>query len=510
MISPDPRSLILESTRAGVPLDGPRGSARAARTTPAEVHAAMRDPSEEGRAFARDMAAASEEGAASIRQAARALPVTEAPRVATWAGVAEASAAKGAELARAESDSGQGDRWEQIQAEAARYAPGPFGRYLWIDAKCIAAGMPATGRWWRYSIGGLYASGKPWGFFCVGRGGGKSTTLEKFSGERSWLTPRRIPPGQTWTWPFISIGPDDANRRVDGLAAVFRAVGLPIIGEEDSSGSKQRDGVKMTRAPRGSLSLVDARGNPIQLASIAGTIGNVSGPSTIGLTIDEAAKLHDKTTNANPLAEIVASGAQTSRGRPDWQAIVSSSVWERTGTFWLLIEQGPNDSNYVADIGEEFLELAIGGFEAVARWEEQGGPGRKPDPDAATRIRAHARSLTARSPMIPTWVANETFGNPEGVPWEGGALASRKLVEVLPASALGGIPRVSFWLRENGSVPMDSGAGRGSARWTAEDWAAHREAMRPFAQPWRDAGEDRLSGLTGLPIASSPSRYRPL
>ena len=72
MISPDVRAMVLDSTRAGVPLDGPRGSARAARTTVADVHAAMADPSEEGRQFAREMAAASEEGAAAIRAASRA------------------------------------------------------------------------------------------------------------------------------------------------------------------------------------------------------------------------------------------------------------------------------------------------------------------------------------------------------------------------------------------------------------------------------------------------------
>ena len=70
MISPDARAMILDSTRAGVPLDGRGGSARAAGTTVADVHAAMADASEEGRAFAREMAAASEEGArASVRNA---------------------------------------------------------------------------------------------------------------------------------------------------------------------------------------------------------------------------------------------------------------------------------------------------------------------------------------------------------------------------------------------------------------------------------------------------------
>lgn len=502
MISPDTRSLILESTRAGVPLDGPRGSARAARTTPEAVRAAMGDPSEEGRAFARAMADASEEGARAMVAAAQ--PVSEAPRV-TWA-------SGETQLARVESDPGQGDRWAQIQAEAARYAPGPLGFFLWIDARCVAHGMPSCSAWWRYSIGAFYDSGKSFGIFLVGRGGGKSTTLERIAGADSLFTERKVTNGQTHTWPFISVGPDDANRRISGIAAVYRAAGLAIIGEENTEGSKHKEGVKVTRAPRGALELLDMRGNAIQLASIAGTIGNVSGPSTIGMTIDEAAKLHDKTTNANPLTEIIASGAQTSRARRGWRAIVSSSAWETSGAHYQLIEQGDNESNFIARIGEPFLAEAVAGFESVAAWEAAGGQGRAPNSSAAERIRAHARSLTAASPMIPTWLANPTLGHPDALPWDGAALASRKLVQALPEGALGGIPREAFWLRENGSVPLATGGASKGARWTAEDWAAHREAMRGMG-PAR-IGETDFAALHFDPFGGgetrAPGRYRGL
>ncbi len=70
---------------------------------------------------------------------------------------------------------------------------------------------------------------------------------------------------------------------------------------------------------------------------------------------------------------------------------------------------------------------------------------------------AHAATLTANSPQIPTWLANPTLGNPAEVAWDGAAMKSRMLVEVLPPAALKGIPRVAFWLRECGSVPMAQG-----------------------------------------------------
>ncbi len=386
----------------------------------------------------------------------------DCPRPATptaWQGVTEATRGRETEerVAKVTPARATMDRWAKVHEEAARFAAGPFGYFLWVDAQCAMAErpLPSASPWWRWSIGEFYASGKNWGIYLVGRGGGKSTTLEKVAATDSYFTPRHAPPGQVWTWPFVSVGPDDANRRVDGIAAVYRALGLVVIGEEDPEGGKHKDGIKISRAPRGSLQLLDALGNPIKLASIAGTIGNLSGPSTIGLTIDEAAKLHDRSTNANPLAEIITSGSQTSRGRPNWRAIVSSSAWERSGTHFQLVEQGDNEVNFVARIGPHFIDDALRGFEAVAAWEQMRG-----DLNAAKLIREHARSLTAASPMVPTWVANPTLGNPiEGAAWDGAALASRMLVQALPEKALNGVPRVLFWLRENGSVPLDSAGG---------------------------------------------------
>lgn len=354
---------------------------------------------------------------------------------------------------------------ETDAAQEIRPDPTPFDLLLQVDASCSAYGMPPLSPWWLYALGCFYRSGKPWGIFLVGRGGGKSTSLERVAASDAYHVTRKIPPGQVWTWPFISIGPDDSNRRVDGIEAVYRAVGRPFVGDEtggvDQNGKpvkvKDGEGVGIVHSPRAALSLKDAIGNAIKLMSIAGTIGNISGPSTIGLTVDEAAKLHDKSEHVNPLTEIIASGAQTSRGRAGWRAIVCSSAWEEGGTHAdLAIGKDGNArhtaTNFVATIGEEFLADALRGFEEVARWEKARG-----EHEAANRIREHAARLTADSPMVPTWVANPTIGSPTGEAWSGAALATRMLVEVLPEQSLGGIPRILYWLRENGSLPMAPG-----------------------------------------------------
>jgi hypothetical protein len=445
------RAMVLDSLGVGITLDV------AARKAGATV-AACKELAASDKAWALAMARAAEPAAETFAEFAARQPV-EAPAA------KQVPPAVGLGYVASFSD-----EYEEIAAEALAYAPGPLGFFLRLDAKCIDAGMHAISPWWRYAIGEGYASGKSWWIFEVGRGGGKSVTLERLAASESRYTPRKVPPGQIWSMPFISVGPSDANRRINGIAAVFRADGLSVIGEEDTSGSKHKTGVKITRAPRGAMGLLDVHGNQIELGSIAGTIGNVSGPSTIGMLIDEAAKLLDSATGANPLTEIITSGAQTSRGRQGWIGIVCSSAMWRSGAHFELIEQGDNEVNYVAKIGAAFLDEARRGFELVAAWEDRRG-----DRDAAQAIRAHAASLTASSPQIPSFLANPTLGNPTAEAWEGAALASRMLVEVLPANALGGHSRISFWLRECGSVPMASSVDEGAdARAQIMGIAAHR------------------------------------
>ena len=325
-MTPSALALILESLRAGCSL---AVACKGARVTPAALRAYL--ATDDDAAEAVDLATA-EGGALVAPEPATPLapaPLAPlAPAPVTWADVATASApdapapqrprmrAAPDVTPRTDDGASGGLDVDTIEREAAQHAEGPFGYLLWVESRLATKGFHAMSPWWRESLRAFYASGKQWGLWCVSRGGGKSTTLERVAATNALLIPRTVPPGQTWSWPFISVGPDDANRRIDGIAAVFRAIGLPVIGDEDESGTKAKTGVKVSHAPRALAKLTDLRGNAIALMSIAGTIGNVSGPSTIGATVDEAAKLLDKATHANPLTEIIASLAQTSRGRP--------------------------------------------------------------------------------------------------------------------------------------------------------------------------------------------------
>jgi hypothetical protein len=299
----------------------------------------------------------------------------------------------------------------------------PFERLMWLDGQLVTGGFPSMSPWWRAELSRFYASGKRWGVYLVGRGGGKSTTLTRVAVAESLFTERAVPPGQRWIWPFVSVGTADSRRRITEIGAILRAIGV-------EAEAKQIQG-------QPTIATEDARGNAIAFVAIAGTISAVSGPTSIGATIDEEAKLKDRDSNANPARELIASILQTFRARPGIRGIRCSSAWDEKSSHAAAVHEGDTEANHVGRIGLAFLDAARDGFLDVAAWEEQHN-----DVNAAKTIRVYATTLTAESPRIPTWLANPTIG----------AVASRLEVEAVPATALGGMSRTAYWLRENGSV----------------------------------------------------------
>ncbi len=360
-----------------------------------------------------------------------------------------------------------------ISAQAAKFGPGPLGFLLWMDSRFTAQGQPALSPWWRDQLSRYFESEKIWALFLVGRGGGKSTTLVRlavlyvlFGG---LFAERKVPPGQCWIWPFISANTTDAGRRISEAQALLRALGLDT----------KPKGAQYSR----SIELVDVKGNAVSFLSIAATIAGVSGPSALGGTVDEEAKLRDRAANVNPSTEILASIAQMFRARVGVHAIRCSSAWREAGSHYAAILEGDTDATYVARIGEAFLAPTLDGLAAVAAWEASRG-----NAEAAQRIREHAATVTASSPNVPTWVANPTIS----------ALASRLQVEATPvAPEEGNTPRWRIWLRENASVPM--AGGETTAGLSESELLAWAEANRALARGKGAASTFREDGLITIP-----------
>jgi hypothetical protein len=314
---------------------------------------------------------------------------------------------------------------DDVTREANALAPGPFGFLLWTDEKVTARGLPPMSSWWRQSLGLFYASGKRWGIFRVGRGGGKSTTLVRVAGSEAVFAERQIPPGQRWMWPFLSVEQADASRRVLELQIVLRCMGIATEIKKVSN--------------RLTIELNDINGQLIEFISIAATIAGVSGPTTIGTTIDEEAKLRDKVKNVNPSTEILISLMQTFRAREGVRAIRCSSAWTDGGSHAQSIDEGDTDSNFIARIGEDFIEVARDGLLEVELFERA-----HKRIENADKIRDYRLQLNDSSPNIPTWVANPTIS----------ALNSWREVRGISQTSLGSIKQADYWLRENASLPL--------------------------------------------------------
>lgn len=281
------------------------------------------------------------------------------------------------------------DRWQTLRDEAAKLGPGMFGILLYVDGLLVSKGHPPMSLWWRETLREFYASGKRWCILLVGRGGGKSTTLERCALVEAIFAEREMPPGQTWIWPFLSVKKSDARRRLDELESL-----LSVLGIEYNRSSPEGDPT---------IAFPDAAGNPVAFVSIAATIAGVSGPSAIGVTCDEEEKWRDLDTGANPATEVLRSIRQMFRTRPNIRGYRCSSKWTDANTHFESVKKGDTPAHFVAKLGVEGLRVALDGLERAATVEDEIG-----NATGAAKIRQHAATLAESDFRIPTFVANPT------------------------------------------------------------------------------------------------------
>ncbi len=441
------RADVLDSLRVGRALDV---AAKGARTT----ERACRDLAEADEGWRADLAAAEREGAEQ-REPVQVAPTfaeiaamcaerdrkPERPAVdyKAWGSAttheeaaAAAPRAKGTahDPHSADAADEESEAWEKFRVEAERdYGPGRWGLYLLQDERLIAGGLPASSAWWRKTFFEFFESELTWLVAMVGRGAGKSTNLERLLLVVVLFTKRIVPRGQTWESPFMSVLEKDAIRRLGEIQAL-----LLIAHHIEVAIKSQR------------IKVPDSSGNTIDIISTAGTIGQTSGPTTVSAFFDEAAKGHTAAGAANLDSELIASIVGTSREVVGWTGVRCSSAFETRGAHFLNCMEGTNSENYVATIGADFIDVALSGYEDVARWESSQG-----NTHGATQIRAFAKTLHPGSPNVATWVARPTLT----------ALKSRMKLETLPKDdpSLEGLSRFDYWIREYGSMPLSREGG---------------------------------------------------
>lgn len=337
-------------------------------------------------------------------------------------------------------DEHEGPDWALIANEAAEYGPGLYGYLLRQEDYLVEAGFHGLSDWFRWTFNGFLDSPLRWLLILIGRGAGKSTSLTRLVALLMLVAKRTAPRGQTWVWPFLSIRPDDADRRLQEISEAFLyGYGIPTKPGKD-----------------GTIGIVDRHGHALNVISKAGTIGNVRGANAVGMTFDEFEFMG--TVNVHSPRRIIAAAIDMLRGRSTARGIMSSSPSDITGPLYCAAREGHSFTNFVATIGAQFLDDAVAGFLEAALWEEQ----QKRNPIGADAMRAHARSLTADSPLVPTWAAHPRYAqvaDPTAPPTAAASAVLMRIEKeaVPPDPKDAHLERWQIFMRENGCVPEGYG-----------------------------------------------------
>lgn len=321
-----------------------------------------------------------------------------------------------------------GDRWIKLREDAARLGPGMLGYLLAVEAR-LAARPNAHGfsPWWRYTLESYYRSGRPVLLACVGRGGGKSDTQTAVVVTECLFADRTIPPGDpAWIWPFLSKDMSESNDKFEPFVKALSALG---VAHEEQKINRRMGG-------RSQVQFADAKGQLIEVRIYPNTKDALRGPTACGATHDEewfwkAGGSGEQQTHS--AEEVLTTLAGCFRSSLDRKHIRISSAGIEGGPLFQAITDPDPDLHFVARLGP-FVGEAVAGLELVASKIEARG-----DHDGAKKIREWARGLTSESPWIPSWV-----GNPTHNPWNSYLL-------IPPPD------RVTKWLQENGSRPLQEG-----------------------------------------------------
>lgn len=324
-----------------------------------------------------------------------------------------------------------------------RFAKDQIGRLRAIDEVLAAAGFHEMSPWWDQTFELFYASGKMQ-FTCRdGRRGGKSSDSSRAVVSECVGVERHLPPGEAGVCPIISWSQYEANKRLDTIEAILKALGMRAVDKRpEEFGTYQRT----TELGRKLIRSLDIARNTIEFAIYPATIAGVSGFTAICAMCDEVAKWRDDKTGANPASVVFESLRPCFATQPDAHMFVISSSFSTIDAHHDAIEAGDTDIQFLARLGET---AAVNDREqrlrAVDMFEQQAlrlGFEGKPSDAAVALSRAKALresidTVNARSPNVPTWASNPSL-----------SIERTLLLE----------PDFEVWLREYASVPTGSGA----------------------------------------------------
>ncbi|HEX2669669.1 MAG TPA: hypothetical protein VHM25_02300, partial [Polyangiaceae bacterium] len=188
-----------------------------------------------------------------------------------------------------------------------------------MDRALVAAGFPATSKWWRKEIERFMRSGRRRWVLRVGRRGGKSSTLCRLAVAWALFKAWFVPPGDIAVIPFLSTDRDEASSRLRTIRDILRVLDVKF----DEPGEE-----------------VELRDTPLVFKVVTASIKGTVGFTAIAVFADEMARWESRDTAANPAQEVLGSLRPTMATQPLAFEVLSSSPWRSDDHHAQLFEAG--------------------------------------------------------------------------------------------------------------------------------------------------------------------------
>ena len=195
-------------------------------------------------------------------------------------------------------------------------------RYDALDRVLVAAGMPATSRWWRAEIERFMRSGRRRWIIRAGRRAGKSSTLCRLAVCWALWGVWKVPLGDVAVIPFVSVDREEAGARLRTIGDILTVLGLDC--------EKRADEIEIL-----SKRLVFR----VTTCSTRGVVGFTS----VACFADEMARWESRDSSANPAGEVMSSLRPTMATQPEAFEVCSSSPWSEADYHAQLFDEGDDD-----------------------------------------------------------------------------------------------------------------------------------------------------------------------
>lgn len=357
------------------------------------------------------------------------------------------------------------DRHAAFVAECAKFAPGLYGALLWVESRCVAAGMHALDPQWLWHFREFYESGKMVDAGRFGLRAAKSVSVPRALVAEILYTDRRLEPGQVGVCPIMSVDKAEAADRFSTVRRILSACGLT-----DHTGKRTEEADGFVCAGGGSaalkITMQDLQGHDVEIRVYPASISGASGFTAIAGFLDEL-DLWGKEGAANPADRVIEIVVTRFTTQPGARLHVMSATYHPTSAHAKMIAAGDT---------------------ALQRVARLGAAGAAKDETDRRRLAAKIGSSDARllapgdpnSTDVPSWVSNPT------APIETCHALSKENIDRMFALYGGRVTALGIGM---------------AATWTVDEIRAIDEHNRSVARPAGGVATldgERAFGATGL------------